>query len=122
MKYAPNDTSLCSGRHAEVRDVTRSLRPVTAAPSRCTGLCTTAPGAAGTVASASPVALVHVERADAHGVAGAGQEHPLKQGRHAQSSTVSEPARALPAVKYGAIRLSNIVSADPIAMCMSRYL
>ena len=39
-----------------------------------------------------------------------------------QSSADSGPDRAFPAVKYGAIRLSNIVSADPIAMCMSRYL
>ena len=39
-----------------------------------------------------------------------------------ESSAVSVPASARPAVKYGAIRLSNIVSAEPIAMCMSRYL
>lgn len=39
-----------------------------------------------------------------------------------QSSVLSVPASARPSVKYGAIRLSNTVSAEPIAMCMSRYL
>ena len=55
MKYAPNDTSLCSGTHADVRDVTRSRRPVTAEPSRCTGYFTGTPGTVGTVVSARPV-------------------------------------------------------------------
>ena len=55
MKYAPNDTSLCSGRLAEVRDVTRSRLPVTADPSRCTDVGMMAPGTAGTDASAMPV-------------------------------------------------------------------
>ena len=32
------------------------------------------------------------------------------------------PANGVPSVKYGAMRLSNIVSAEPMAMCMSRYL
>jgi hypothetical protein len=38
----------------------------------------------------------------------------------AQSSI--DPSSALPSVKNGAILLSNIDSAEPMAMCMSRYL
>ena len=85
----------------------------------CRGCARSAPGAAGTVAAPARCARP-CRAADAHGVAGAGQEHPLKQRRHAQSSTVSEPARALPAVKYGAMRLSNMVSALSRSPCACR--
>ena len=53
-------------------------------------------------------------------VTGAGGRRPAEQLVNRRRSPVPDSAR--PDVKYGAIRLSNIVSAEPMAMCMSRYL
>jgi hypothetical protein len=51
LKYAPKDTSLCSGRTDDVRETARSGRALTAVPVSRTVGAGADPGAGGTVLS-----------------------------------------------------------------------
>ena len=63
-------------------------------------------------------------RTDERGRPGVMPERPLVNFATSASTAQSsiDPSSAVPSVKYGAILLSNIDSAEPMAMCMSRYL
>ncbi len=51
------------------------------------------------------------------------EDLPLEQARHRVAHASTPPlARASPSVKCGHSLLSNMLRAEPMAMCMSRYL
>ena len=62
-----------------------------------------------------------IQREDV-GVAVGGQDETLQDARCGAHASIPSPFSAAPSRKCGAILLSNIDRAEPMAMCMSRYL